>query len=584
MNHCYNILNFIKKKRKQIIFALFAVLCYVLDNNDSIGLLKAGVPAVVAAASTAKNAATATKTAKTVASTAKTASNVANTTNKTANVVNNAAKSTVPNTRNVSKNINPNSGPKPLNNLSSDSISNNIGETSTASELIDEKKDKKNNLFNPQLDNSNIEEDIEEDEEVVTMESASEEIFQNSSKYIVGYIFGAVFLLIFSVPIIILLFINPSTSAMSQIDCSMQESSNCIEEESSILNKLKNLFAYGAYGSNSEVVVKELEDSYNKIKEEHDFIINLPLLSSSMFSDSEYINTKIENDKIVITDEMLKRTEYIYQMAELQMIPKFHIYTCSHSSYYDEYEGGYKSSYSPIYQYTTEDEESVENIPTGECNYMTVGSTYKMITYYFNEEKYFERLKDSEELDLVYSSFIESDEMLVSKIKNQYQLYKSVNQIPDVSEYDDVPIHLEYDSNVNLQAPLKGWYSITSPFGNREGEYAGMHTGIDLVASDKNIYAAGTGVVTRSNVETEGGNVVEITHTTSNGTKYVTQYAHLSERLVNLGDTVNSGDVIGIMGDTGTMASGVHLHFSVWQSDPYELLNPRKLFSEASNY
>jgi HJR/Mrr/RecB family endonuclease len=39
-----------------------------------------------------------------------------------------------------------------------------------------------------------------------------------------------------------------------------------------------------------------------------------------------------------------------------------------------------------------------------------------------------------------------------------------------------------YDTNINLSSPLKGWVYITSPFVMRDGLFAGMHKGIDLVA------------------------------------------------------------------------------------------------------
>lgn len=603
MNYFNQILHFIKSKKKQIIFALFALFCYIFDNNNSSNLLASAAPLIVAAgASTgsaiggaaagtavtsaagtaATSAASGTLSAASTAKTAGTATKIAssNTKEKTLNIKNNVQKNSVSQTTNNSnlKNTNPkqNNGVLGIN-------SNSIVSEDESNILDDENKKKpktKNNFVPSSFD------DVDEEEEDVVMDSASKELVSNSGSKMLGCFLVTFFLPFFAVPLIMLSLINPSSSTLSQIDCSKQEGSNCIVEEESggLLHKLKNLFKYGAYGSNNEVVLKKIEDTYDEIKAEYDFIISLPLLTSSLFSDAEYVKTDVVNNQIVITDEMLERTEYIRDMAELQMIPKFHIYYCAVSSYYNEYTGEYENDYKAQYQYTTEEEEAVEGIPEAECNASTANSTIKKITYYFNEDKYFERLEPSEELDLVYSDFIDADKLLVSKIRNQYNLYKYMNDIDDVAAYEEAPMELQYDNNVNLQSPLKGWISITSPFGMREGTYAGMHNGIDLVSSDKNIYSAGSGVVTRSNVEKEGGNVIEITHTDVNGVQYVTQYAHLSQRLVSLGDTVSANDVIGIMGDTGTMASGVHLHFSMWRKEPREFINPRKLFSSASNY
>lgn len=614
-------LKFIYSKRKQIVFALFAIICIILDKDNSTGLLRAAAPAVVAAAAAGSSTATGAAGASAAAGAASGGTSAAGTASSAAATASNAEKGREAATKvkgsidatqkadvkpnNFNNNVPRNTNPKTYKSetLSSTTVNKNdvisapnglTDETSRATQKAsgktdvenETKKSKKNSRLNPELNKDN---DTEEEE--VIMDNAAEEVTKDAGGMAVGCIFAVIFIIIFSVPLTILLIINADTSTLSQVNCSLLSGGNCVEEESDagFFEKLKNLFVYGAYGSNSEVVLKEIEDSYTEIKEEYDFIISLPLLVSSLFSDSEYIKTEVEGGNIVITDKMMDRVQYIYDTALLQLIPKYNVYSC-HAELVDEQYNIY--SYTPTYEYTltpTYDEgdttEAIaETIPTGVCDASTAGSIYKEVIYYFDLEKYFKRLKISEELDLVYADYVEADKLLVSKIQNQYILYMYINQIEDVATYADVPLQLEHDESVNLQTPLSGSYAITSQFGMRDGEYAGMHNGIDLVSNDKNIYSAGTGVVTRSNVETEGGNVIEITHTDSSGKQYVTQYAHLSSRLVNVGDTVSSGDVIGIMGDTGTMASGVHLHFSMWENEPYELLNPRKLFSEASNY
>lgn len=50
---------------------------------------------------------------------------------------------------------------------------------------------------------------------------------------------------------------------------------------------------------------------------------------------------------------------------------------------------------------------------------------------------------------------------------------------------------------------------------------------------------------------------------------YYSLYCHLSDKKVNEGDRVNKGQVIGTMGRTG-LATGVHLHFSIWSGYPYQ--------------
>lgn len=109
---------------------------------------------------------------------------------------------------------------------------------------------------------------------------------------------------------------------------------------------------------------------------------------------------------------------------------------------------------------------------------------------------------------------------------------------------------------------------FTSPFGMRDGK---MHKGIDLVSSDKNIYAADGGIVTFVGEQNGYGNIVIIRH--ANG--YLTKYAHLESFQVTQGMRIDQGDVVGIMGNTGR-SRGVHLHFEIVKHgielDPYPYL------------
>lgn len=620
MNYFINrIINLIYAKRKQIIFALFALLCLI--DNESSNVIKSAAPAVVAGAAKVASAAgkvvttgakvasagekvvsTGAKVASAGEKVAKTASDVKKgvDTAKGLSNVNEILKQKNSSTfnRSIPRNTNPKVGKstgasKNYSNVSTTSSlsSGMLGNNDNEEEVSTSSNKRTNYLMKPFVPTPSVEETEEDEDENVIMENASKQVLKSTPSLIIGLVFGGMLLFVCFVPMLFSGVVNASNTTLSQIDCTKQQGDNCKVEDSSdnFFSKLKNLFTYGAYGSNSEVVLKEFEDSYDKIKEEYDFIISMPLLSSSMFSDSKYIETDVEDRKIVITEEMLERSEYIYDMAQLQMIPRYNIYTCEAvlvDSLYNIYEyiATYQETLIPTYDDDDTTEEDVASIPTGECNAFKAGGLFKKITYFFDEERYFKRLKNSEELDLVYSDFVDSDKLLVSKVSNQYYLYKQLYNVDEELSYLDVPVYLLDDEEVILQAPLNGWYSITSPFGNREGEYEGMHTGIDLVSSDKNIYAAGKGVVTRSNVETEGGNVIEITHTDRSGREYVTQYAHLSVRGVNVGDVVNAGDVIGVMGDTGTMASGVHLHFAMWNNETNEYYNPRKLFKNADNY
>lgn len=89
-----------------------------------------------------------------------------------------------------------------------------------------------------------------------------------------------------------------------------------------------------------------------------------------------------------------------------------------------------------------------------------------------------------------------------------------------------------------------------------------MHQGVDLACNTGSpVYATGDAVVQQSSLglpTTGYGQMLLLQHKFG----YQTRYAHLSRRLVNVGDTVKRGDLIGLIGNTGG-STGPHLHYEV---------------------
>ncbi len=107
-------------------------------------------------------------------------------------------------------------------------------------------------------------------------------------------------------------------------------------------------------------------------------------------------------------------------------------------------------------------------------------------------------------------------------------------------------------SSVRLAWPSDG--SIVSPFGMRWGR---MHEGIDLDAGYGNeVVAVAGGTVVEAGWYGGYGKEVEISH----GGGLVTRYAHLSRIDVSVGESVDRGETIGLVGSTGN-STGPHLHF-----------------------
>lgn len=105
----------------------------------------------------------------------------------------------------------------------------------------------------------------------------------------------------------------------------------------------------------------------------------------------------------------------------------------------------------------------------------------------------------------------------------------------------------------------------TDRFGNRraynDGPFEYFHSGIDLSACENtlNIYAPAAGVVVFTDLLTVRGNYTVIDH----GWGVFTAYGHQSEIKVKVGDHVEPGQLIGLIGNTGRV-TGPHLHWEVW--------------------
>jgi len=104
--------------------------------------------------------------------------------------------------------------------------------------------------------------------------------------------------------------------------------------------------------------------------------------------------------------------------------------------------------------------------------------------------------------------------------------------------------------------------AVNSGYGMRiHPVYGGrrLHTGMDVdVAWGEDVVSVTGGIVVRAGWNGGYGNTVEVDH--GDGTSSL--YAHLSEINVELGSLVARGDLVGLVGATGT-ATSAHLHFEI---------------------
>lgn len=146
--------------------------------------------------------------------------------------------------------------------------------------------------------------------------------------------------------------------------------------------------------------------------------------------------------------------------------------------------------------------------------------------------------------------------------------------MPDVQPWSPT------SSLARVMTPSAGVVSATGSWiwpgaGGITQRFYPWHKGIDIAnRSGGSILAADSGVVVTAGWPDNSGygNRVMIDH----GNGYQTLYAHLSRISVTVGQTVNRGDVIGLMGSTGR-STGTHLHFEIRSSsgniNPLSVLN-----------
>lgn len=112
----------------------------------------------------------------------------------------------------------------------------------------------------------------------------------------------------------------------------------------------------------------------------------------------------------------------------------------------------------------------------------------------------------------------------------------------------------EVNTPLNLVAPIRG------PMGAKYNPETG-HLGVDIMAAQNTpIKAMLDGTVIQADWSIENGHTIALQHNNN----LVSIYKHNSALLKKTGSRVKSGEAIAIIGNTGTLTNGPHLHFELW--------------------
>jgi murein DD-endopeptidase MepM/ murein hydrolase activator NlpD len=127
------------------------------------------------------------------------------------------------------------------------------------------------------------------------------------------------------------------------------------------------------------------------------------------------------------------------------------------------------------------------------------------------------------------------------------------------------PVYVGGPAEPHLWPVAHGEGRVISPYGMRNGR---LHKGIDIKAEKgAQVVAAADGRVAFAGTMRGYGRVVFVRHAGG----YETVYAHLKRILVDEGDVLRAGQVLGRMGDSGR-ATTPHVHYEVRKDD--KLLDP----------
>ncbi|MDR1980124.1 MAG: M23 family metallopeptidase [Tannerellaceae bacterium] len=141
----------------------------------------------------------------------------------------------------------------------------------------------------------------------------------------------------------------------------------------------------------------------------------------------------------------------------------------------------------------------------------------------------------------------------IPRTKNEEDFIKTFEEEEKYNLTALNPHHTPTDA-VFFYKPVNGILSATFNSNTR-------HYGVDLVAAPKeSVMATLDGTVVFTGFDPRYGNVIQLQH--KNG--FLSVYKHNELLLKETGDQVIAGEAIAIIGNTGNLSTGPHLHFELW--------------------
>lgn len=150
-----------------------------------------------------------------------------------------------------------------------------------------------------------------------------------------------------------------------------------------------------------------------------------------------------------------------------------------------------------------------------------------------------------------------SEEQKIQGLLEEYILEKTPSEISDSASV--------INKNIPDLNPVNGNYKLSQKFSSE-------HKGLDFAASEgTEVLASASGKILAVKFDQYFGNMIVIEH----NYEYKTLYAHLSKVIVKEGFSIEKGEVIGFVGNSGN-STAAHLHFEIMERgkniDPVKVL------------
>lgn len=173
-------------------------------------------------------------------------------------------------------------------------------------------------------------------------------------------------------------------------------------------------------------------------------------------------------------------------------------------------------------------------------------------------------------LTALQNSLLDKDTISTAAPKNQEIIAQNINMSPSDKEEQlrkEVEDAEKFNFSLNNTAKEQNNISKTHLFSPVKGLIsnkfapARSHFGVDLVTAPNAVVVATLdGTVTLAEWTLNTGYVIEIQHAGN----ILSIYKHNANLLKKAGERVTAGEAIAIVGNSGEMTTGPHLHFEIW--------------------